>query len=520
MIEIPDTFNLASALVDVHLEAGRGERAALRYEGRTWTYADTGRAMNRAGGALRELGVEIEDRVAIVLPDSPEFVACFLGAIKIGAVPVPLSTVIRPSEYHYMIRDSRAKVVVTQDAILERVEPAGEDRRYLRHVVVVGERRPGTLDYAELVARAAPELDPEPTSKDDVCFWQYSSGTTGFPKAAVHLQHDLLVVAECYGRHVLGINANDRAFSAAKLSFSFGLGNSLVHPFRVGATTILYPGRPDPASVFRTITAERPTLFFAVPTLYAALLAVPEEPFPYDLSSLRLCVSAGEALPPALYHRWKARFGVEILDGIGSTEVGHIFISNVPGRVRPGTSGELVPGYEAKIVDDDGRPVPPGTVGNLMIKGDSTCVLYWNKHEKTKRTIQGEWISTGDRYAASEDGYYTYAGRSDDMIKVAAIWVSPAEVEAVLLEHAAVLECAVVGRHDADELQKPAAYVVLKDGVAPTASLADELVAHAKARLASYKVPRWIEFVAELPKTSTGKIQRYRLRQPSREQVG
>jgi benzoate-CoA ligase family protein len=512
-LDIPDTFNLASALVDAHVEAGRGDRPAIRSQGNTYSYADVARATNRFGNALRGLGVEIEDRVAMIVLDSPEFVASFFGAIKIGAVPIPMSTMLKPADYRYMLTDSRAKTLVVSEPLLAQVAGIRNDLRSLRHVVVIGGTHEGTLSFGELSAAASTELEPEPTSKDDMCFWLYSSGTTGFPKGAVHLQHDAIVTADLYARRVLDIGERDRTFSVAKLFFAYGLGNALTFPFRVGATTILFPGRPEPKAVYEVITRERPTLFYSVPTNYAALLNVPERDFPYDLSSIRLCVSAGEALPRALYDRWKKRFGLDILDGIGSTEVLHIFISNFPGRIRPGTSGQLVPGYEATIVDEEGRPLPVGEVGNLWIKGDSTCAFYWNKHEKTKQTIRGEWIVTGDKYTVDEDGYFTYAGRSDDMLKVGGIWVSPIEVESALIEHPAVLETAVVGREDADELLKPMAYVVLKDATAAGDALVEELQAFVKDRLAHYKCPRWIAFVPELPKTATGKIQRYRLRE-------
>ena len=308
------------------------------------------------------------------------------------------------------------------------------------------------------------------------------------------------------------MTAHDRVLSVAKLFFSYGLNNSLIIPFRHGATSVLLPRRPDPAAVYATITRERPTVFYGVPTGYAALLAVPAEGFPYDLTSVRVCISAGEALPRPLFERWRARFGVEILDGIGSTEIGYIAISNFPGRAHPGTTGEVIPGYAAKVVDGDGLPVPAGEVGDLMVRGPSTALGYWGRRAATKRTFRGEWVFTGDRYSVDADGYHTYHGRADDLLKVGGIWVSPLEVESALLEHAAVLECAVVGREDAEGLMKPSAYVVLREGVAGSA-LADVLRAFVKDRLAPYKYPRWIEFVTELPKTSTGKIQRFKLRQ-------
>jgi benzoate-CoA ligase family protein len=466
--------------------------------------------VNRAGNGLRILGVEPEDRVALIVPDSPNFVASFLGAVKIGAVPVTLSTLLTARDYAYLLADSRARVLVVDPAQLPLVEAIRGGLTRLRHVIVCGDAGPGTISLQSLMAASSDELDAEPTAPDDMCFWQYSSGTTGAPKAVVHLHGNAVAPADLHGRHVAGVTPDDRVFSVAKLFFSYGLNNSLVIPMRHGATSILLAGRPEPRAVFDTIAAERPTVFYGVPTAYAAMLAAAGETD--DLSSIRACISAGEALPRPLFERWKARFGLEILDGIGSTEIGYIAISNRAGRTRPGTSGEVVPGYEAKVVDADGGAAKPGEVGDLLVRGPSTALCYWNNRAATKRTFRGDWIFTGDRYSVSEDGYYTHAGRSDDLLKVGGIWVSPLEVESVLLEHAAVLECAVVGRADADGLVKPSAYVVLKDSTAPRNGLAAELRDLVKDRLAPYKYPRWIEFVPELPKTSTGKIQRFKLR--------
>jgi benzoate-CoA ligase len=362
------------------------------------------------------------------------------------------------------------------------------------------------------VANASPTLEAAATSRDDAAFWLYSSGSTGFPKGAVHLHHDMVVCQETYARQVLGIRETDRVYSAAKLFFAYGLGNAGYFPMGVGGQSILYPHRPTPESVFEILARHRPTIFFGVPTLYAAMLAVKEAERRYDLSALRLCVSAGEALPDELYARWRERFGVEVLDGIGTTEILHIFLSNRPGAARPGSTGQAVPGYEAILVDDEGHPVPRGEIGNLRVKGDSTMAYYWNKHDKTKETLFGAWIQTGDKYHQDEDGYFWYAGRADDMLKVGGIWVSPIEVEATLIRHPAVLEAAVVGKEDTDRLVKPKAFVVLKEPAAGGATLAEELKRFVKDKIAPYKYPRWIDFVAELPKTATGKIQRFKLR--------
>jgi benzoate-CoA ligase family protein len=512
-IQLPDVFNAAVEFVDRHLEEGRADHVALRYEGRRFTYGQVAAMVNRVGNALHHLGVEMENRVLLLLYDSPEFAVSFLGAMKIGAVPVPVNTMMRAQDYEYFLNDSRAKVLIAHRSLWDEVAQVRSRLQYLKHVVIVGEPQPGQQAFDPWIAQASPELEPAPTSKDDVAFWLYSSGSTGFPKGAVHLHHDMVYCADLYARPILDIGPDDITFSAAKLFFAYGLGNNLYFPFRAGASAILYPGRPLPETMFEIISRDKPTLFFGVPTLYAAMLAMREVETQYDLSSLRLCVSAGEALPPELFRRWKERFGSEILDGIGTTEILHIFISNQAGRVKPGSSGMVVPGYEAKIVDEEGRSVKPGDIGNLVVKGESTCAYYWNQHEKTKQTIKGEWIVTGDKYYQDEEGYYWYAGRADDMLKVGGIWVSPIEVENTLIQHSAVLEAAVVGHEDDDRLVKPKAFVVLKEGYTASPGLEDELKGFVKDKIAPYKYPRWITFVSELPKTATGKIQRFKLRQ-------
>jgi benzoate-CoA ligase len=364
--------------------------------------------------------------------------------------------------------------------------------------------------FHELTAAALPELEAVPTSRDDAAFWLYSSGTTGFPKGAVHLHRDMVYCTEYYARGVLNMTEADRCYSVAKLFFAYGLGNGLYFPFGVGASTVLLPHRPEPRKVFELVANTKPTLFFGVPTSYAALLATPGE---FDMSSVRAGVSAGEALPKAIWDNFKSRFGVEILDGIGSTEVLHIFISNRLGEVRPGSTGKVVPGYEAQIVDENGHEVGPDEEGHLLVKGQSTCAYYWNKWDKTRETIIGEWIRTGDKYHKDQDGYYWYHGRADDMIKAGGIWVSPVEVENVLAGHPAVLEAGVVGRVDADQLLKPCAFVVVKPDYTAGPELETELKQFVKDKIAVYKYPRWIEFVDALPRTATGKLQRYKLRQ-------
>jgi benzoate-CoA ligase len=542
---VPDTFNVAAHFVDRNVADGRGDRVAIECGDDRITYRDVLRQVNRLGSALRDqLGVRPEERVVLLLVDGSEFVYSFFGAIKIGAVPVPLNTLWKPADYQYVLRDSRAAVIIVSEALLPQIEqiPASE-RQTLKHIVVVPDRQSGTgasgleTAFSALLDAGSPELDAEPTSRDAAAFWQYSSGSTGLPKACVHLHHDLVICAELYGKGVLDIRPADRTFSVAKLFFAYGLGNALAMPFSVGATTILWPGPPTPQNVYAVIEKHRPTLFFSVPTGYGMMLAhrrgaeehargEPVQPRAggssvdklrtsedFDLSSIRLALSAGEALPEALSSRFKERFGIDIIDAIGSTEAAYMFISNRPGAIRSGSSGQIVPGYDARLLDDAGVPVPRGEIGNLWIEGDSVCAAYWNQHEKTKNTIQGRWLRTGDKYTQDEDGYFWYAGRSDDMLKVGGQWVSPVEVESALIAHAAVLECGVVGHEDHDALTKPMAFVVLRDGTTGSVDLAKELQQFVRERLAEYKRPRWVEFLPELPKTATGKIQRFKLRE-------
>jgi benzoate-CoA ligase family protein len=500
-------MNAVNDFIDANLAAGRSDRLAVidAGTGDALTYGEIAAGVNRTGHALRRLGVRPEERVMILLPDCPAFIFAFFGAIKVGAVAVPVNTLLTPSDYKYLLSDSRARVLIVHERFAERIEPIRHSLPHLQHVVSAGE-------LTALMDAEADRLDPEDMDRDAAAFWLYSSGTTGFPKGAVHLQHDMRCCAESFARGVLGIGPDDRTFSVAKLFFAYGLGNALYFPFFVGASTILFPEKPEPRRVFDVVRQHRPTLFYAVPTAYSAMLADMDAGTPADFSSVRLCSSAGEPLAASLYERWNAHTGVEILDGIGSTEVLHTFIANRPGRVRPGSSGEVVPGYEARLVDAEEREVPTGEIGDLLIKGESTCSCYWNKQEQTRRTILGEWIRTGDKYTRDADGYFWYQGRSDDMLKCGGYWVSPAEVESAIVTHPAVLECAVVGCEDETRLVKPMAFVVLKAGHEPSTEFGEALRHHVKSRLAVYKCPRWIQFVGELPKTATGKIQRYKLR--------
>ena len=514
-ITLPNLFNVATYFVDRHTAEGRADKVAFECGDDRVTYRQLLERVNRAGNALKRLGVRREERVAILLVDTPDFVYSFFGAIKIGAVTVPVNTLLKPHEYEYVLNDSRARVLIVSETLLPQVQaiPKG-NLRYLETIIVSGNAPEGMPSLTQLLDASSAELTAEPTSKDDAAFWMYSSGSTGFPKGCVHLHHDMVVCVEHYGKAVLGIREDDRFFSVAKLFFSYGLGNGMFYPLGVGATSILWPGSPSPPNIYATIDRYKPTLFFSVPSNYSTLLTFQREGgTDFDLSSIRWAVSAGEALPATLYHRFKERFGVEILDAIGSTEALHMFIANRPGAVRPGSSGQILPGYEARIVDENGNNVPEGEVGNLLIKGDATCLCYWNQHEKTKDTIQGQWLRTGDKYHRDADGYYWYVGRSDDMLKVKGMWVSPIEIESTLLEHPAVQEAAVVGFADGNDLVKPAAYVVLRSGQDGTPQLGDEIKKHIASRLAAHKCPQILEFVPELPKTATGKIQRFKLRQ-------
>ncbi len=513
MFSIPDRFNAAAHFVDPHARL-RPDRVAIECGDERVTYGELVARVNRVGNALRgALGVRMEERVLLLLLDTPDFAACFFGAIKVGAVPVPVNTLLRPNDYGYLLNDSRARVVIVSQALLPQVEAIPPDNLpFLEHVVAVGDPVHGTHSFSELIDAAPAELDPAPTHKDDAAFWLYSSGSTGPPKACVHLQHDMVVTSELYAKQVLRAVESDCFFSAAKLFFAYGLGNGLYFPLAVGGTSILLHGPPNPANVFDIIEHHRPTLFFSVPSNYAALLAHTRLGQDFDLSSIRHSISAGESLPAPIFERFKSRFGVEILDAIGSTEALHMFIASRPGFSRAGSSGQLIPGIDARIVDDDGSPVPTGEIGNLHIRSDAVCSCYWNQPEKTKETIDGHWLRTGDKYRQDVDGYFWYAGRSDDMLKVSGMWVSPVEIESALLEHPAVLEAAVVGRKDNDALLKPVAYVVLREGHLPAPDLGGQLQEFVATRLASYKRPRWVEFLPALPKTATGKIQRFKLR--------
>ena len=518
VVHIPRDYNAAHDLIERNLSAGRSGKTAFIDDACSITYGQLAERANRAANALKGLGLGLEDRIMMAHLDTVDFPSVFLGAIKAGIVPIAGNTLLTTSDYEFMLNDSRAKTLVVSEQLLPTFAPllgkASGRLPFLQHVIVSGKDAHAQLSLSQLMDQAGTACEPAPTTCDDVCFWLYSSGSTGMPKGTVHMHSHLIQTAELYARPVLGIREDDLVFSAAKLFFAYGLGNSLTFPMSVGATAVLMAERPTPASVFQRLQQHRPTIFYGVPTLYAALLASPDLP-EREALRLRVCTSAGEALPADIGERWTRRFGVEILDGIGSTEMLHIFLSNRPGEVRYGTTGKAVPGYALRVVDDAGNPVAPGEIGELQINGPTSASCYWNNRAKSRATFMGDWTRSGDKYTVDEAGYHTYSGRTDDMLKVGGIYVSPFEVEGALLSHPDVLEAAVIGQADADQLIKPKAYIVTKAGVTGDAALAEKLQQHVKSKLAPYKYPRWGEFASELPKTATGKIQRFKLRAKS-----
>ena len=548
-IELPREYNAAVEFIDANLARGRAEKTAFIDGTCGYTYGELAERVSRAGNALRALGAGMETRVLMCMLDGIDFPAVFWGAIKAGCVPIPINTLLTSNDYAHLLRDSRARIAVVSEALLDRFEPALADRTHVGHVVVAGEEAqgdmqpraaatasgrspatstgagsgdeavtttgtggPGRHRLQDLLDAASPRLEPAPTTCDDVAFWLYTSGSTGTPKGSMHLHRDLIATAEHYGVATLGIREDDLVYSAAKLFFAYGLGNGMTFPFYVGATTVVLAGRPTPDAVMALLREHRPTIFYGVPTLYGAMLALPPEGDGAGSPRLRVAVSAGEALPAEIGAAWEERFGAPILDGLGSTEMLHIFLSNREGDVRYGTSGTAVAGYRLKLVAENGEPAAPGEIGELWVSGDSSAVAYWNQREKSLSTFHGPWTRTGDKYVVNAEGYYRYCGRTDDMLKVGGQWVSPFEVESALLGHEAVLEAAVVAGEDEQGLVKPRAFVVPREGVEADLELAAALQEFVKDRLAPFKYPRWIEFARNLPKTATGKIQRFKLR--------
>ena len=511
--DFPRRYNAVDVL-ERNLPA-RSDAPALLSAERSCTFAEIGAEVNRVGGALHRLGLRRADVVAILAPDSVEWVSAFFGTIKAGGVALGMNTLLKPEDHLRQLGDSRARFLIADGTLLEPLRALLGTCEALERIVVLGAgARAGELAFGQWIAKEPASCAAAPTDRDDPCTLNYSSGTTGEPKGILHAHKDLPLCAELWGARVLGLTDADRTFSAARLFFTFGTGGGLVFPWYVGASAVLQSASPRVvANLLETVRRFRPTILYNAPTGYAMALALTDLTTRYDLSSLRLCVSAGEALPAALWQAWKERTGLDILDGIGSTENWHIFLSNRPGDIRPGSSGRPFDGYELKLVDEDEREIlGSGVVGNLWVKGETAARSYLRRPAESARTFRGEWLVTGDKYARDADGYYWHAGRADDMLKVGGIWVSPVEVEAALMAHEAVLECAVVGALDDAGLVKPKAFVVRKSGGEQRPDLAAELVTHCRARMAEYKRPRWIEFVNELPKTATGKIQRFRLR--------
>ena len=514
--ENPEKFNIASHFLDAPA-ARQSDRVAIVGEPRALSFGELAALANRVGNALRAQGVSRGDRVLIVLPDSAEFVASFFGAAKIGAVAVPVNPFARSFDYIHCLENCEPRVAIVHSQALAEFLPASSVLPQ-EPIVVVGEEKTdlhgvSCAKWSAWIAAASEYLAPADTSLHDPAFMLYTSGSGGAPKAAVHRHADMLVTSRNYAQSVLGLRDDDLTFSVSKLFFAYGLGNGMYFPLAAGARTLLNPERTTVAHVIELVARHRPTVFFAVPTFYAALLREAEKPgSAVDFSSVRVCVSAGETLPAEIFNAWKRQFALEILDGIGSTEMLHIFISSVPGKCKPGSCGFPVPGYELKIVDEDGESVHGGEIGNLWVRGASAFAEYWRIPELTARTKRGDWVATGDKFFRDSDGYFHYCGRADDMLKVAGMWVSPTEVENALLGHPHVAEAAVVGATDERGLSYSVAHVVLRGNVQGSEKLAAEICEHVKARLVSYKVPREVKFCDELPKTVTGKIQRFKLR--------
>ncbi|HXT09878.1 MAG TPA: benzoate-CoA ligase family protein [Roseiarcus sp.] len=508
------TGNAAAYFVDRHAEGPRRDHPVFREAGgagRTLTYGELGERSGRVAAMLARHGVERENRVALLMTDTIDLPTAFWGAIKAGVAPTPLNTLLSSELYREILDDSRARALIVSKELLPVVAPLLSQSPHLSAVFVAGGDAPqGMLDFAAELEASAPR-PTAPASPDECAFWLYSSGSTGQPKGVRHAHASLKYTADTYGAQVLGIQPDDLVFSAAKLFFAYGLGNAMTFPMSVGATSVLYAGRPTPDAVFEVFAKFRPNVFCVVPTLYAALDAKLEAGAAKIEHTLRRCISAGEALPAEVGAKWARLAGCEILDGVGSTEMLHIFLSNRPGEVTYGASGAAVPGYELRLVDESGAEVAEGAIGELLVKGDSAAMDYFGRRAQSRATFEGHWTRTGDKYEKLAGGRYRYCGRTDDMFKVSGVWVSPFEVEQALIAHASVLEAAVVSMRDADGLEKPKAYVVLKPG-ASTEGLVPALQAHVKAQVGMWKYPRVVEFCEDLPKTATGKIQRFKLR--------
>ena len=509
---IPRGYNFAADILERNLAAGRAGKAAYIDARGSTTYGELAERVERFGHALRTLGIRREERILICLTDTIDWPVAFLGALKAGVVAVPVNTLLTEDDYAYMLEDSRARLLIVSDEIYPKFAAAIAASKDLAHVIVSGDDVHGQTPFNDLLKAAPAEPYTAPTTRDDMGFWLYTSGSTGKPKGAVHTHADLKLTDDLYAKPVLGIAENDVCYSVAKLFFAYGLGNALTFPMSVGATTVLLSSRPTPDVVAELLKKHQVTVFYAVPTFYAGFLASPAAPERAAVN-LRCCISAGEALPPEVGRRWRERYGVDVLDGIGSTEMLHIYLSNRPGAVKYGTSGQRLPGYDLRLIDDDGNEIKQrNEMGELQVRGPTSAVMYWNKREQSRTTFIGEWTRTGDKYIEDDDGYFVYCGRRDDMLKVSGMYVSPFEVEGALQSHPDVLEVAVVGWPDDEKLIKPKAFVVLKSPEKGGSDFARALQDHCRKNLAPFKYPRWIEFRTELPKTATGKIQRFKLR--------
>jgi 4-hydroxybenzoate-CoA ligase len=510
----PRIYNAAADLVDHHVAVGRAAKAAFIDPSETLSYGELAARSNRMANLLATYGIPRESRVALLLLDTVDFPVSFWGAIKAGVVPVCLNTLLNAEQYAYILADSRAKALFVSAPLLPVVQPILGQLPFLRHVFVAGGEPPAfALSLRGELGFQHTETELADTCCDETAFWLYSSGSTGMPKGVRHVHTSPMETARLTGQGCLGMREDDIVYSAAKLFFAYGLGNAMTFPLSVGATAVLRPERPTPELVFATLKQYQPTFFFGVPTLYNAMLAYPQGTPENSSAHLRICVSAGEALPAEVGKAFAARFGVDILDGVGSTEMLHQYVCNSPIASKYGTSGRPVPGYEIRLVDEKGQEVPDGEVGEMLVRGPSAADGYWNQREKSRSTFEGGWTRSGDKYIRDADGFFTYQGRTDDMFKVSGIWVSPFEVESALIGHDAVLEAAVVPKEDSDGLVKPKAFVVLKSGKGAGNGLPEELKEHVKAKAGMWKYPRWIEFVEGLPKTATGKIQRFKLRE-------
>jgi benzoate-CoA ligase len=509
-IHVPREYNAAVDLIERNLQAGRGRKAAYIDDAGSYTYEQLARRVDRFAAAIHQFGVQMEQRVLLCLLDTIDFPVAFLGCIKAGVVPIAINTLMSRDDVAFVLDDSRACAVIVSQPLLSAFSEPIARSKFLRHRMVSGAAVDGYLQLSALLEAVGDGgVTAAPTTCDDACFWLYSSGSTGAPKGTVHAHSSIIQTAELYARAVVGYHEQDIVFCASKLPFAYGLGNSLSFPLAVGATAVLMAERPTPVSIIERLKRHRPTVFCTIPTAYAALLASADLP-PREESRLRLCTSAGEALPSHVGERWSSHFGIPILDGIGSTEMLHVFISNTPAEVHYGTTGKVVPGYEGRIVDENGERVPVGEAGELLVRGPTRAIHYWNNRARSATTFRGDWTHTGDKFRQTETGCYIYEGRMDDMLKVSGLYVSPVEVESALMKHEAVLEAAVVGNQDAQGLTKVCGFVVLKPGCDASAQ---ELQQHVKALLAPHKYPRSIQFMGELPKTVTGKIQRFKLRQ-------